>query len=290
MMPQTTLMPDTSDETGGLSGSDGTTNIGGGISTNTDANTVASSGPGSTVANDPSPFSADAEDDNAESTSGPTTTGAGTTTGDDEGQSSSTTNTDANAADAGLSALTLAIAIGVPAAVCLLAAGAVVWHRKQRDKPVPQGAALRSAGTTTTDIPLPADGLQMEVQLKISVDAGAVGTVGVYVLQSKDAGETTLIGHDAGAEELFVNWTRSSKLPAAPAGGGLAPGSVTQGYGIRGTERAPLPEAVVEGKLQLSVYLGHSILTIFAYDVAVITSRVYTSSASSAGVGVFFNE
>ena len=162
--------------------------------------------------------------------------------------------------------------------------------RKLRREPMQKSAIEVPGGfNATTTIPLVDDGLELEVQLNVSVVGSAVGRVGVYVLESKAVGEVTLIGYDAGRRQLFVDRGRSSKLPAAPAGGGVAPGSKTQGYGVRSTETAPLPDAVAAGELRLTVYLDHSILTIFANDVAVITSRVYTSSAASAGAGVFFD-
>ena len=63
-----------------------------------------------------------------------------------------------------------------------------------------------------------------------------------------------------------------------------------QGYGQRSREVAPLPEVTAgpQGMLHLTVYVDHSILTIFANDAAVITTRVYTAGGNnSAGVSFY---
>ena len=61
---------------------------------------------------------------------------------------------------------------------------------------------------------------------------------------------------------------------------------------------APLPEVIAgamsqsqsQGTLELVLLIDHSILTVFANDAAVITTRVYTAGGnSSAGVS-FFSE
>jgi hypothetical protein len=172
---------------------------------------------------------------------------------------------------------------------------------------------------------LPVNGLQLEVRLNVTLNmtlcpahassvgssstgstgndgldlgagGGGAGFVGVRVLQSAgctsgDCPEQTVVGYDLATRQLYVDRSNSSVLPAAQPGGGALLPSGVQGYGVRSREVAPLPEVEAvqrgSGSLLITVVVDHSILTVFANDAAVITTRVYTSSANSTGVSVF---
>jgi len=143
---------------------------------------------------------------------------------------------------------------------------------------------------------LPVGRLQLELHLNLSfcapTTAGAApaasGEVGLDVLQSPSGDEVTRIGYNFASGTLFVERGRSSTLPAARPGGGALNATGKQGYGVRSREVAPLPEAAAAGSLRLVVLLDHSILTVFANDAVVITTRVYTAYGNiSSGVNFF---
>ena len=144
----------------------------------------------------------------------------------------------------------------------------------------------------------PITGLQLELHVNLSLckghaseDGSSSGDVGVSLLESADGSELTRVGYNTVSRILFVDRSKSSKLPAArPGGGVLASGK--QGYGQRSREVAPLPEVMAGGAntIEIVVLLDHSILTVFANDAAVITTRIYTAGGhNSSGVSFFAN-
>lgn len=179
-------------------------------------------------------------------------------------------------------------------------------------RPAPQLQALRAGAAKHVEIDtcgrpanhsmsLPMKGLQLELHLNLTfcmdlavAPSSKSGSVGLGVLMSSDSSERTLIGYDIASRTLFVDRSHSSSLPGAAPGGGVLPSTGKQGYGLRSREVAPLPEVVAGGnssrgqKLEIVAIVDHSILTIFANDAAVITTRVYTGGGNaSAGVSFF---
>ena len=166
--------------------------------------------------------------------------------------------------------------------------------------------AREPLGTANHTQRLPVTGLQLEVQLNLTLHItcasaststrGLGGVVGVGVLESSDGGATerTRIGYDYASRTLFVDRSRSSTLPAAVPGGGVLNSTGMQGYGQRSREVAPLPEASTgrdgTGFLHVTVLVDHSILTVFANDAAVITTRVYTAGGNSSASVSFYSE
>jgi sucrose-6-phosphate hydrolase SacC (GH32 family) len=167
-------------------------------------------------------------------------------------------------------------------------------------RPASQLTALRRGAVVTAPVVIPAGssspkrtplaltGLQLELSLNLTLATSndLRGCVGVYVLNSST--EETRVGYDAVRRVLFVDRSNSSTLPKGVQA--EYPPNNALGYGMRDREEAPLPEASVEGALRLHVFVDGSILTVFANDAAVITTRVYTALAESDAVGVFFNE
>lgn len=162
---------------------------------------------------------------------------------------------------------------------------------------IPEASGVKTAedGPVSRQVPfLGTKGLQTEVELNVTIGAATAGKVGVYLLASAESfggddgmAEQTLVGYDVARRELFVDRSKSSLLPPAAPHGGITPGGTTQGYGVRSREAAPAPEVAADGLLRITAFLDHSIITVFANDVAVITTRVYTSSAASDGAGWF---
>jgi len=176
-------------------------------------------------------------------------------------------------------------------------------------RPAPQLQALRATATPqlsknvsacALDVPglrkrLPIRGLALEIHLNLSFCKGptvetASGEVGVNVLQSPSGDEVTRVGYSFASQTLFVERATSSKLPAARPGGGVLNATGKQGYGVRTREVAPLPEVKVEGALRLVLLLDQSILTVFANDAVVITTRVYTAGGNASADVSFFAE
>ena len=187
-------------------------------------------------------------------------------------------------------------------------------------RPAPQLRALRAKqpvsakistcghpGAANYTLPLPISGLQLELHLNLSFCkslAAAVavsGEVGLGVLQSSSGDEITRIGYNLASRTLFIDRERSSTLPAAVPGGGALKSTGKQGYGIRAREVAPLPEVTAfdnrnhpspsdADSLQLVVLLDHSIVTVFANDAVVISTRVYTAGGNASGEVSFFAE
>ena len=111
---------------------------------------------------------------------------------------------------------------------------------------------------------------------------------GIRVLASTDGAEATDIGFDCESQSLFVDRSRSSLLPASLPNGVARNDTGTQGYGVRSRESAPLRTALAEREVRLIVILDHSVLYIFANEVAAITTRIYTrGGAASADAGLF---
>ena len=179
-------------------------------------------------------------------------------------------------------------------------------------RPAPQLAAMRQGKPVMVKIAtceqainhstkLPITGLQLELHANVSLckghetDGGVSGEVGVGVLESAGGSERTRIGYNLASRTLFVDRSRSSKLPAAKLGGGVL-ASGKQGYGQRSREFAPLPEVTAgggaddDGSIEIVVLIDHSILTVFANDAVVITTRVYTAGGNSSGGVSFFAE
>jgi sucrose-6-phosphate hydrolase SacC (GH32 family) len=185
-------------------------------------------------------------------------------------------------------------------------------------RPAPQLQALRAEqpvsanistcghpATTNYSLPLPISGLQLELHLNLSfckgvaAAAAVTGEVGLGVLASPSGDEITRIGYNLASRTLFIDRDSSSTLPAARPGGGALKSTGKQGYGIRAREVAPLPEVTAfdnrnhptpsdADSLQLVVLLDHSILTVFANDAAVITTRIYTAAGGNASGAVSF--
>lgn len=173
-------------------------------------------------------------------------------------------------------------------------------------RPAPQLAAMRdgephktrvdTCGQHVNNTKLSITGLQLELHVNLSLCKGQVsedgfstGDVGVSLLESADGSELTRVGYNTVSQTLFVDRSQSSKLPAAKPGGGVL-ASGKQGYGQRSREVAPLPEVMAGGAntIEIVVLLDHSILTVFASDAAVITTRIYTAGGgNSSGVSFF---
>lgn len=203
------------------------------------------------------------------------------------------------------------------AAMCQAPASQLVALRD--DKP-PVATKINTCGKSAGNAvaqALPIVGLQLEIQLNVTLcDRGTnaaggapSGEVGVGLFESNDGSgaESTRIGYDFTTRTLFVDRSKSSTLPAAVPGGGVLNSTGKQGYGQRSREVAPLPEVTASssissgstdggsdvpnnanGSLQLTIYVDHSILTIFANDAAVITTRIYTAGGNNSASVSFF--
>lgn len=150
-------------------------------------------------------------------------------------------------------------------------------------QPVPEIQALRGEGRAWKDIPLPVDqgpvtldGLAGDtLELEVIFHLGAAsenqeGELGLLVRRSPDDEEVTEIRVDLAAKVLVVDTLRSSLSSED------YPGAYEIQMDLSGANL-----------LTLRVFLDHSIIEVFANDVAVITTRVYPTRSSSTGIGFF---
>jgi beta-fructofuranosidase len=100
------------------------------------------------------------------------------------------------------------------------------------------------------------------LELLLTLDSGATGTVGVEVLCSKDGRETTSIAYDVGSSTLTVD-TQMSSHSENTEGGVYR----VQHAGVEGTP------------VQLHVFVDHSVIEVFLNDEKCISARAYPHTA-----------
>jgi beta-fructofuranosidase len=108
-------------------------------------------------------------------------------------------------------------------------------------------------------------GDSLEIVAKFS--SAQDGKIGIKVRASPDMREETLIGYDSKTKYLFIDGTRASITP-----------------GVDHKRMGEMFELQPNERLQLDIFLDHSIVEVFANGRACVTSRIYPALPDSLGV------
>jgi beta-fructofuranosidase len=141
-------------------------------------------------------------------------------------------------------------------------------------RPVAGLESLRATHTRWTDLEIKPEsrGSLHEVQggaleIKLTIDPGSAGSVGISLRRAPDDSEVTNICYDVQRSEIVVDRSRSS-LDAT-----------TQ----RDDQAMPChPDE--HGKITLQIFLDHSVIEIFTHGGMSLASRIYPTRADSLGV------
>ncbi|WP_405483408.1 GH32 C-terminal domain-containing protein [Streptomyces sp. NBC_00009] len=109
------------------------------------------------------------------------------------------------------------------------------------------------------------------LHIKLTMEAGSAGTLGLDVLRSPGDEERTRLFYDTAAKELGVDRTRSGNVSSAVPDLGIQKGPLT----------------LADGKLTLDVFVDRSIIEAYANTHRSITTRAYPSRTDSLGLQLF---
>ncbi|MET7930089.1 glycoside hydrolase family 32 protein [Streptomyces sp. NPDC005349] len=109
------------------------------------------------------------------------------------------------------------------------------------------------------------------LHIKLTMEAGSAGTLGLDVLRSPGDEERTRLFYDTAAQELGVDRTRSGSVSSTVPDLGIRKGQL----------------ALVDGKLSLDVFVDRSIIEAYANTHRSITTRAYPSRTDSFGLQLF---